>query len=135
MNLDALLVHVSTLGGMAFSDKQLKLISESREVHIETRAGAHGYRTVIWVVVDDGEVFVRSVRGEKGKWYQRALENPDVALDAAGTKIRASAVPARDASSVERTSDALSRKYPKSKSLDSMMRPEILDTTMRLDPS
>lgn len=133
--MDARLVPASTLGGMAFSDKHLKVISESSEVHIETRAGARWYRTVIWVVVDDGEVFVRSVRGEKGKWYQRALENPDVALDAAGTKITARAVPARDASSVERTSEALRRKYPKSKSLDSMMRSEILDTTMRLDPS
>ena len=86
-------------------------------------------------MVDEGEVFARSVRGEKGKWYQRALENPEVALQAAGTEIPARAVPAPDTSSVERTSAALRRKYRKGSSLDSMLKPEILATTMRLEPA
>jgi hypothetical protein len=43
------------------------------------------------------------------------------------------AVPAGDATSVERTSDALSRKY-RGRSLEMMLLPKTLDTTLRLDP-
>ena len=113
----------------------LQLIADTREVRIETRAGDRSYRTIIWVVVDDGEIFVRSVRGERGKWYQRALKNSNVALEAAGRRIEARAIPAPDPDSVERTSEALRRKYGKSRSLDSMLTPEVLGTTMRLDPA
>ncbi|MGH8958061.1 MAG: DUF2255 family protein [Acidimicrobiia bacterium] len=120
---------------MAFSDRELQLISETPEVRIETHGNSRSYRTIIWVVVDDGEVLVRSVRGEKGKWYRRVLENPEVVLEAASIKIPARAVPATDASSIERTSEALRRKYKKGRSLDSMLKPEILETTLRLDPA
>ena len=120
---------------MAFNESGLRQISESDEVRIETRAGGRSFRTIIWIVVDEGEVFVRSVRGEKGKWYQRALANPEVILHVAGTEIPARAVAATDPTSVERTSEALRRKYKKGPSLDSMLKPEIFGTTMRLDPA
>jgi hypothetical protein len=120
---------------MAFSDRELQLISESDEVQIETRAGGRSYRTIIWIVVDESELFVRSVRGENGKWYQRALANPEVILHAAGTEIPARAESATDPISVERTSAALRRKYRKGPSLDSMLKTEIFGTTMRLDPA
>lgn len=124
----------STLPGMAFSEDQLRLIDKSREVEIETRAGDRRYRTVIWVVVDEGEVFVRSVRGTAGKWYQRALANPEVALRVGHTTIASRAVPATDPVSIERTSEALRRKY-RGRSRDAMLVPEVLDTTVRLDPT
>ena len=120
---------------MGFSEGDLQLISESDEVRIETRADDRSYRTIIWIVVETGEVFVRSVRGEKGKWYQRALADPEVVLHAGGVEIGARAIPATDPRSVERTSEALRRKYRKGRSLDSMLKPEILGTTMRLDPA
>lgn len=119
---------------MSFSSEDLRLIDETGEVHIETKRGDRTHRTVIWVIVDDGEVFVRSVRGPSGKWYQRALADPDVALDVAGRRIPARAVPADDEESVERTSAALRRKYRPGGSLNSMLRHEVLDTTLRLDP-
>jgi len=43
--------------------------------------------------------------------------------------------PAADAASVEACSAGLRRKYRRSYSLRSMLRPEILDTTLRLDPA
>ncbi|MGH3649733.1 MAG: nitroreductase/quinone reductase family protein [Acidimicrobiia bacterium] len=120
---------------MAFSTEDLELIGDTGEVRIETREGDQVHRTVIWVVVDDGEVFVRSVRGEPGRWYQRALKDPNVALHVSGNRLEARAVPATDPQSVARTSDALRAKYPKSQSLNSMLRSEILETTLRLDPA
>ena len=119
---------------MAFAEDELQLIDKSREVEIETSAGDRRYRTVIWVVVDEGEVFVRSVRGTSGKWYQRALANPEVALRVGSTTITSRAVPVSDPVSIERTSGALRRKY-RGRSLDAMLLPEVLDTTVRLDPT
>lgn len=120
---------------MPFTQDQLQAIDATSQVHIETRSGDRTFRTIIWVVTDGGEVFIRSVRGEAGKWYQRALANPDVALDVAGTRIPATAVPATDPGSVERTTEALRRKYRPGASLDAMVHPEVLGTTLRLEPA
>ena len=79
---------------MSFSEEQLQLVYQSREVEIETWDGDQRYRTVIWVVVDQGEIFVRSVRGAAGKWYQRTLRNPQVTLRRGSTRISCLAVPA-----------------------------------------
>ena len=65
---------------MPLSPEQLGRIDDTQMVEIETRNGDQTRRTIIWVMVDDGEVFVRSVRGPAGRWYQRALANPEVAL-------------------------------------------------------
>lgn len=119
---------------MGFSREDLELLDRTREVEIETRRGDRSYRTVIWVVVDDGEVFIRSVRGERGKWYQRAEADPQVTLHADGRSIDARVVPARDEESVSRVDEALRAKYRPGGSLDSMLREETLGTTLRLEP-
>ncbi|MGH8945456.1 MAG: nitroreductase/quinone reductase family protein [Acidimicrobiia bacterium] len=120
---------------MSFDPKDLLLLDEASEVHIETkRADGRSHRTIIWIVVDEGEVFVRSVRGQSGKWYQRARAEPEVVIHAGGRQIPAKAHLAADEDSVERTNAALRRKYRPGGSLNSMLRPETHDTTMRLDP-
>jgi hypothetical protein len=115
------------------SPEQLEIFAQAREVLIETKRGDRVYRTVIWVVVDEGEVFVRSVRGEVGRWYQRALADPSVALAVGDDRLDFAAVPASDPTSIERTSEALRRKY-RGRSLEMMLMPETLGTTLRLDP-
>lgn len=119
---------------MTFSTDELEKLDSTGEVHIETHGGSRVFRTVIWVVVDDGEVFIRSVRGDEGNWYQRALADPNVALLVDNTRVPAVAVPAADSESVERVNESLRDKYPPGGSLDSMLRPEVLGTTLRLDP-
>ncbi len=109
-------------------------MAAAREVVIETRSGDRVTGTVIWVVVEDEKVYVRSVRGTPGRWYQRALAEPDVTLRVGGNRLRFRAVPAGDDESVERASEGLRRKYPKGRSLDSMLRPEVLRTTLLLEP-
>ena len=55
---------------MSFSGEDLSAIDAAEEVRIETQApGGDIHRTIIWIMVDDGEVFVRSVNGEDGRWY------------------------------------------------------------------
>lgn len=119
---------------MPFRTKDLETIAATREVFIETKAGSRAFRTVIWVVADDESVYVRSVRGEAGRWYQRALASPEVALRVGKQRIPARAVPVRDPETVALVSDEFRRKYRKGRSLDAMVRPEVLGTTLRLEP-
>jgi len=121
---------------MRFEPVDLNLLEETEEVTIETAAtGGPSHRTIIWVVTDDGEVFIRSVNGPGARWYCEALANPAVTIHVAGRALAASVDPASDPAAVQRTSDALARKYADDPSLASMLEPDILDTTLRLTPA
>ena len=113
------------------------LLNGAEEIEIETQAAPQDpvRRTIIWVVVDGGEVFVRSVRGVRGRWYHRITANPVAALQAGGRRIPVRAVPAADERSVARASAAYQRKYKGDPSTPSMVRDEILETTLRLEPA
>jgi hypothetical protein len=56
-----------------------------------------------------------------------------VALRVGDDRFEFVAVPADDPDSIERVSEALRRKY-RGRSLEMMLLPETLDTTLRLDP-
>jgi hypothetical protein len=119
-----------------FDDQTLQLLDREREVRIETtRPDGSTMRTIIWVVVDREEAFIRSWRGDRAYWYQAALDRPaDVALWVDGRRLDVRAVPATDDQSVARCSSALERKYAGDPSTPSMVREEILGTTLRMEP-
>jgi hypothetical protein len=106
------------------------------EVDIETRRSedAPVHRTTIWAVVDGDDVFVRSLRGAAGRWYRELTANQAGVLHVAGESIPVRAVAAGDPDSVERATAGFRRKYGNSRALDSMLRDEILDTTVLLEP-
>jgi hypothetical protein len=116
------------------TDEQLQEIAVTEEVLIETNGERGPKRTIIWVVVEGGEVFVRSVMGENGHWYRRAVADTEVSLIVRGEQHKFRAVPANDDDSVERASNGLRAKYSPGRSLDAMIRDEVLATTLRLDP-
>jgi len=122
----------------SFDVDTLRLLDETREVRIETRRDADSpeHRTIIWVVVVEGEVFVRSVRGSKGRWYREISSNPEGALHVEDERIPVQATPATDDSTVDTVSDAFRSKYQKSSpaSTEAMVRPETLPTTLKLSP-
>jgi hypothetical protein len=122
---------------MSFSGENLEAIDAAEEVRIETQApGGAAHRTIIWIVVDDGEVFVRSVNGADGRWYQEAKANSAVAIHVNDQRLPATAIPADDPDSIERVSAALGRKYARhGGSLRSMLQPHNLATTLRLEPA
>lgn len=119
---------------MALTTEQLSLLDEILEVRIETRSDDRAYKTITWIVVADGEVYVRSVNGEKGHWYQRTIENPFITVHAGGEQLEFHAVPVKEPGTIETVSAALRAKYPPGGSLDRMTRDEVLDTTLRLEP-
>lgn len=122
--------------GMPFPPDVLDLLARTDEVRIQTRRpDGRAPRTIIWVMTDEDDVFVRSVRGEGGRWYQAALVDPQVTIHVGDRAVAARAVPAADEKSIARCSAALERKYARNSSLRYMLRPKTLGTTIRLEPA
>lgn len=128
-------------GPMRFEPGELAWLAETEEIEIETSApGGESHRTIIWVVVDADDAFIRSVNGADARWYREAVANPTVTIHSRRRVQPARAVTARveaaaDQTSIERTDEALQRKYAGDPSVPSMLAPDILDTTLRLVPA
>jgi hypothetical protein len=118
-----------------FPPAVLKSFDETNVVDIETRsAKGTKHEIPIWIVVVDGVPYVRSVRGPAGRWYRELLASGDGAVVVAGKRVPVRAT--KDSSAIEAVSEALRKKYARSgQSLQSMLRPNVLDTTVRLDPA
>jgi hypothetical protein len=121
---------------MSFSPEDLALLEGAEEIEIETQApGKEARRTVIWVVVDSDEVFVRTYKGAGSRWFRDIEANPAVAVHVGGKRLPASAIAATDPDSIERTSAGYKRKYAADPATKSMLVPEVLETTLRLEPT
>jgi hypothetical protein len=121
-----------------FDSANLASFGRVREVRIETTSSDRDrtHRTIVWIVTVDDDVFVRSVNGPSAGWYREAIAHPDVVVHADGSAVPARAVPANDANSIERVSDAFRSKYGKRSpgSTEMMIQPHNLESTLRLDP-
>ena len=121
---------------MSFDRQVLSLWQSTPEIEIETSrgAGAPVHRTVIWIVVDGEDVYVRSVRGSAGRWYRELVANPHGAVHANGQRVAVDMQPAADAATVGRVSDLLRQKYERRwpGPTAAMLREEVLPTTLRL---
>ena len=119
---------------MARFDKEtLAQLSARGEIGIRTEK--HPDTTVvIWVAVADGEVFVRSARGAKGRWYRDVAGGGSATLEFDGRALPVRAIAAADSGSIERASREYLRKYQRSPFAQSVVRPDILSTTLRLEP-
>ena len=112
-------------------------LAQTLEIQIETQrpgANASTHRTTIWVVVVANSVFARSVRGSAGRWYQEITADPAATVHMNGQRILVRAVPVTDDATIARVSDEYRGKYRHDSSLPSMVRDEILPTTLRLEP-
>src|SRR5205814_2850602 len=97
---------------MSFDKGFVDAVDAADEVEIETRRrSGDTIRTVIWAVVDGGQVYVRSVRAEEGTWYRRVRANPAGVLHVGGAAAAVRAMSVDDPAEVERVSAALRRHY------------------------
>jgi hypothetical protein len=121
---------------VTFEESDLAALAAAEEIEIETRAAAGTvHRTIVWPVVGDGVVYLRSYKGPSGRWYREALADPSVALHVDGRRLPATAVPAADAPSIEACSAGLRAKYRRDASLRAMLAADTLPTTLRLVPA
>jgi hypothetical protein len=113
----------------------IQALDRNREVDIRTprRDGSISSRP-IWVVVVDGEAYVRSWKVERGAWYRRVLKDGRATIHVAGRTLDVGLEPAEDAELNERVSEAFWAKYGKRarQSTEEMVTPEVSRTTMRL---
>ena len=124
-----------------FSPDVVALLDQTDEVRIEP-ASADGQPmqpVIIWVVVLDGpDVYVRSYRGVKGRWYQQLLKQPQhrgrLHVDQRAIPVRA--VHIDDPEIIARVSDAFRKKYESKwpQETAEMLRADVLPTTLRLEP-
>jgi hypothetical protein len=123
---------------VSFEPETLALWRQTPEIEIETRRDATSavHRTVIWIVVDADEVYVRSVRGPSGRWYRELRANPQGAVHAGGRRVPVEAQSVSDAATIAHVSGLLRAKYQARSpgSTDRMVRDEVLPTTLRLSP-
>jgi hypothetical protein len=116
-----------------FDADTLQELRNLHEVAIRTEKRPES-GVVIWVVVADDEVFVRSVRGTKGRWYRDLATGGSATLEFAGRRLGVRALPVSDADAIARASREYLRKYQPSPYAQSMVRAEVLPTTLRLQP-
>jgi len=116
-----------------FDADTLRELRDVQEVAIRTEKHPKS-AVVIWVVVADDEVFVRSWRGAKGRWYRDLAAGGPATLEFAGRRVAAQAFPASDPSAIARASREFLRKYQRGSHAQEMVRSETLPTTLRLEP-
>jgi hypothetical protein len=119
-----------------FEESDLAAMAAEQEVDIETRSpSGETHRTIIWVVEQEGTVYARSYRGERGRWYREAVADPEVAIHVDGRRVPARALPAADPISVVACSAGLRVKYAGDASLAAMLVDDVLPTTLKLVPA
>jgi hypothetical protein len=116
----------------------LRELAKEEEVEIETRLDQKSpkHRAVIWIVPLDDGVYVRSYRGTRGRWYREALANPAVIVHAGRKKAAAWAERVTNSSTIKAVNRAYKEKYGESwpEETIAMLKPSILQTTLRLTP-
>jgi hypothetical protein len=116
-----------------FDAGMLDQLRSTKEVRIHS-GKALDKTAIIWVVVADNDVFVRSVTGPKGRWYKAAATDGRATLEVGDRSIPVRVTAATDDASIERASKEFLAKYTPSPYAPMMVRPEVLETTLRLEP-
>jgi hypothetical protein len=120
---------------MALDPGTIELLDAAVEVEARTprRDGSTSSRP-IWVVVSDGEAYVRSYRGARGAWYRRAKADGALTLVVDGTEVPATVEPVVDDAVNRRVSDAYRDKYGARSPgpTATMVNDEVSATTLRL---
>nr|WP_296065371.1 DUF2255 family protein [uncultured Actinoplanes sp.] len=121
---------------MAWDNATARQLADAEEVVVAVPApGRPEVRTPIWVVAVDGDLYVRSWKGENGLWYRRARRHGtgSVVADGQEHEVRFTAAGEPDVNA--RIDQAYQRKYGTSPYTEAMIRPPATSTTMRLDPA
>lgn len=120
-----------------FEDNAVRRFAAAEEIEIEARPGSTGaaIRTPIWVVVAGSDVYVRAVRGIKGKWYRSATSDANAAVILEGERVRVRPVAVREKAEINRVTEAYRQKYGDSQWVDGVLKPHTLEATLRLEPA
>lgn len=117
-----------------WTEAELREFDQIREIRVAGRREDGSQRTlvIIWCVVVDGTLYVRSVHGPNGVWYQGVIRyhQGTVAWNE-GTR-DAAYIP--DGSADDSIDAAYFRKYGNGESSRLITRPTARSTTLRVEP-
>lgn len=116
-----------------FDADTLSTLRNLQEVIIRTEKRPQS-GVVIWIVVAGDEVFVRSWRGTRGRWYKDLAKGGPAILELDDRQLAVQTIPASDPDSVTAVSREFLTKYQRSSHAREMVRADILSTTLRLEP-
>ena len=121
--------------GSGLDRAMLANLDETVEVDMVTprRDGSLSSRP-IWVVVVDGDAYVRSYRGESGAWYRQARADGQATIGVDGRAIEVGVEPVSDDETNRKVSDAFRAKYGERspRPTETMVGDEVSRTTLRL---
>ena len=119
-----------------FPPDVIERLDQDEEIRIETRSPEGDvHRTIIWVVVDAGEVFIRSVKGIGARWYREAVAGSETAVWIGKDRVPVRVSEATSAGDIARCSRVLESKYARDPAVRPMLVPEVLDATLRVEPA
>jgi hypothetical protein len=126
------------MAGPGLDPATLANLEESIEVDMVTpRRDGSVSRRPIWVVVVDGNAYVRSYRGESGAWYRRARADGQATIGVDDRAIEVGVEPVSDDETNRKVSDAFRGKYSRRSPgpTETMVNDEVSRTTLRLAQS
>jgi hypothetical protein len=116
-----------------FNASVVQSLAKEPEIEIETQSSKSPGRVVIWIVEDGGQLYIRSVHGERGRWYRNIKLQPEATIHGAGEHLPVKAVAVTDDQEIERVSQAYRMKYAfDPPDVANITKPETLPTTLRL---
>ena len=122
---------------MAWTSDELDRLGREPELRIAGRREDGGLRSlvIIWAVVVDDQVYVRSVRGVDGGWYRGVRDRHEGRIESGGVAadVRFTDIPADDPVQ-DRIDEAYRAKYPSSgSSVTAINAPAARAAALRVD--
>jgi hypothetical protein len=128
--------YPSAMTDRTFPHDVIERLDREPEIDVETHSPDGAVRrTTIWVVVDAGEVFIRSVNGTRARWYREAVAGTDAAIWIGDDRVPVRVSEATSAGDIARCSRVLESKYAGDPSVGAMLEPSVLDSTLRVVPA
>jgi hypothetical protein len=121
--------------GSVLDQRTLDLLDRAVEIEARTpRADGSISSRPIWVVVADGDAYVRSYYGERGAWYRRARADGRMGIAADDAEREVAVEPVDDEDVDRQVSEAYRAKYGARSPgpTETMVAPEVSATTLRL---
>ncbi|OLT52280.1 DUF2255 family protein [Cellulosimicrobium sp. CUA-896] len=87
---------------------------------------------IVWHVVVDGALYIRSVRGDDGAWYRGVRRTGTGAVDAGGVRAEVTFTP--DGARDDAIDDAYHAKYGDGPAVEHITAPAARATTLRVEP-
>lgn len=117
----------------SWTAEELQTLDRIDEIRVAGRRQDGSLRTltIVWHVVVDGSLYVRSVRGTEGSWYKGVIRHHEGAISWDGNTREVTYIP--DATADDQLDAAYYKKYGDGPDTDAIVNPTARPTTLRVE--